>query len=149
MKHRVDIEEWLSPAELGRVRDAVQAAEKRTSGEIRVHLDVAIMENVLDHAAFVFDDLGMARTKERNGVLIYVSVPGRKVAVIGDVAIHAKLGNGYWKGVLDLIVEHFKQDRFGDGLCAGVERLGEQLREHFPYQRDDVNELSDDVSFGK
>ncbi len=149
MKHRVDIEEWLTPAELASVRDAVQTAEKRTSGEIRVHLDVAIMENVLDHAAFVFDDLGMARTKDRNGVLIYVSIPGRKVAVIGDVAIHAKLGNGYWKGVLDLILVHFKQDRFGDGLCAGVERLGEQLREHFPYQRDDVNELSDDVSFGK
>ena len=149
MTHRVDIEEWLTPAELGRVRDAVQAAEKRTSGEIRVHLDVAIMEDVLDHAAFVFDDLGMARTKDRNGVLIYVSVPGRKVAVIGDVAIHAKLGDGYWYGVLDLILGHFKQDRFCDGLCAGVERLGEQLREHFPYQRDDVNELSDNVSFGK
>ncbi len=149
MKHRVDIEEWLTPSELDRVRDAVRAAEMRTSGEIRVHLDVAIMENVLDHAAFVFDELGMTRTKDRNGVMIYVSVPGRKVAVIGDVAIHAKLGDGYWHGVLELILQHFKQDRFSDGLCAGVERLGEQLREHFPYQGDDVNELSDDVSFGK
>ena len=149
MKHRVDIEEWLTPAELDRVRDAVRSAEKRTSGEIRVHLDVAIMENVLDHAAFVFDELGMTRTKDRNGVMIYVSVPGRKVAVIGDVAIHAKLGDGYWHGVLDLILEHFKSDHFCDGLCMGVERLGEQLREHFPYERDDVNELSDDVSFGK
>ncbi len=149
MKHRVDIEEWLTAEELGYVRDAVRAAEKRTSGEIRVHLDVAIMEDVLDHAAFVFDDLGMARTKDRNGVLIYVSVPGRKVAVIGDVAIHAKLGDDYWHGVLDLILEDFKQDRFCEGLCTGVERLGEQLREHFPFQREDVNELSDDVSFGK
>lgn len=149
MKHRVDIEEWLTLAELDRVRDAVAAAEKRTSGEIRVHLDVAIMENVLDHAAFVFDELGMTKTKDRNGVLIYVSVPGRKVAVIGDVAIHAKLGDGYWRGVLELILEQFKQDRFCEGLCAGVERLGEQLSAHFPYQREDVNELSDDVSFGK
>lgn len=149
MKNRVDIEQWLTPEELGRVRDAVRAAEKRTSGEIRVHLDVAIMEDVLDHAAFVFDDLGMAKTKDRNGVLIYVSVPGRKVAVIGDEAIHAKLGDNYWHGVLELILDQFKQDRFCEGLCAGVERLGEQLREHFPFQRDDLNELSDDVSFGK
>lgn len=149
MKHRVDIEEWLSPAELDRVRDAVRTAEKRTSGEIRVHLDVAIMENVLDHGAFVFDELGMTRTKDRNGVMIYVSVPGRKVAVLGDVAIHAKLGNDYWHGVLELILGHFKKDRFCEGLCTGVERLGEQLREHFPYERDDENELSDDVSFGK
>lgn len=149
MKSRIAIEEWLTPEELARVRDAVRNAEKRTSGEIRVHLDVAIMEEVLDHAAFVFEDLGMANTKDRNGVMIYVSVPGRKVAVIGDVAIHAKLGDDYWHGVLDLILGHFKHDRFCEGLCAGVERLGEQLSEHFPHQRNDVNELSDDVSFGK
>lgn len=149
MKQRIAIEDWLTREEMERVRDAVRAAEKRTSGEIRVHLDVAIMEDVLDHAAFVFDDLGMARTKERNGVLIYVSVPGRKVAVIGDVAIHAKLGNDYWHAVLDLILGKFKEDRFCEGLCAGVERLGEQLREHFPYRHDDVDELSDEVSLGK
>lgn len=149
MKHRVDIEEWLTREELDRVRDAVRDAEKRTSGEIRVHFDVAIMEEVLDHAAYVFQDLGMAKTEARNGVLVYVSVPGRKVAVIGDVAIHAKLGDTYWHDVLETILGHFRQDHFCEGLCAGVELLGEKLREHFPYQRDDVNELSDDVSFGK
>ncbi|MGB6048278.1 MAG: TPM domain-containing protein [Flavobacteriales bacterium] len=149
MKQRIAIEEWLTREELDRVRDAVRAAEKRTSGEIRVHLDVAIMEEVLDHAAYVFKDLGMAKTEARNGVMIYVSVPARKVAVIGDVAIHAKLGDTYWEGVLEVILGHFRQDHFCEGLCAGVELLGEKLREHFPYQRDDVNELKDDVSFGK
>lgn len=149
MKQRIDIEDWLTDDELGRVRDAVRAAEKRTSGEIRVHLDVAIMEDVLDHVAFVFDQLGMAKTKDRNGVLLYVSVPGRKVAVVGDTAIHARLGQGYWQQVLDLVLGHFKQDRFCEGLCAGVEAIGEQLRAHFPYERGDVNELNDEVSFGK
>jgi uncharacterized membrane protein len=149
VKQRIAIEEWLTRDELNRVRDAVRAAEKRTSGEIRVHLDVAIMDDVLDHAAFVFDELGMGKTKDRNGVLVYVSVPGRKVAVLGDTAIHAHLGHDYWQNVLDLILGHFKQDQFCEGLCAGVEAIGEQLRTHFPYQRNDVNELSDDVSFGK
>ncbi|MBZ0205970.1 MAG: TPM domain-containing protein [Flavobacteriales bacterium] len=149
MKQRIDIEEWLTPEELARVRDAVRAAEKRTSGELRVHLDVAIMDDVLDHAAFAFNNLGMAKTQERNGVLIYVSVPGRKVAVIGDEGIHAKLGDTYWHDVLKVILEYFREDRFCDGLCAGVELLGEKLREHFPFQRADVNELSDEVSFGK
>lgn len=149
MKQRIDIEDWLTDDELGRVRDAVRAAEKRTSGEIRVHLDVAIMEDVLDHVAFVFDQLGMAKTKDRNGVLLYVSVPGRKVAVVGDTAIHARLGQGYWQQVLDVVLGHFKQDRFCEGLCAGVEAIGEQLRAHFPYERGDVNELNDEVSFGK
>lgn len=149
MKKPVAIEEWLTPDELARVREAIQHAEKQTSGEIRVHLDIAILDDVLDHAAMVFRDLGMDRTRERNGVLIYVSVPGRKTAVIGDEGIHAKLGDHYWKDVLETILAHFRVGQFCEGLCAGVAMLGEKLKEHFPYQRDDVNELSDDVSFGK
>lgn len=149
MSELLTIDTFLSRAELDRVRDAVRNAEKRTSGEIRVHLDAAIMEGVLDHAAFVFDDLGMKKTKDRNGVLLYVSVPSRKIAVIGDAGIHARSGQGYWDAVLELVLSHFREGRHCDGLCAGVERIGEQLREHFPYERDDVNELDDDVSFGR
>jgi uncharacterized membrane protein len=149
VKARVEIEDWLTPEELGRVRDAVREAEKHTSGEIRVHLDIAIMDDVLDHAAWVFKHLGMDRTKERNGVLLYVSVPGRKVAVIGDEAIHAKLGDSYWQEVLETVLGHFRQDQFCNGLCAGVQLIGEKLRAHFPYTHGDRNELSDDVSFGR
>ncbi|MBP8823116.1 MAG: TPM domain-containing protein [Flavobacteriales bacterium] len=148
MKQRVDIEDWLTPDELARVREAVRQAEQRTSGEIRVHLDVAILDDVLDHAAFVFNDLGMANTRERNGVLLYVSVPGRRVAVVGDTGIHAKLGDAYWQGVLEVVLGHFREDRFCEGLCMGVHLLGEKLQEHFPFQRGDRNELSDDISFG-
>lgn len=149
MKQRIAIEEWLAPDELDRVKQAIQRAEKQTSGEIRVHLDIAILDEVLDHAAMVFNNLGMHRTKERNGVLIYVSVPGRQVAVVGDEGIHAKLGDAYWQDVLDVILGKFRDGQFCEGLCAGVELLGAKLKEHFPHQRDDVNELSDDVSFGK
>ncbi len=148
MKHRIAIEDWLTPDELARVRNAIRDAELHTSGEIRVHLDVAIMDDVLDHAAYVFNDLGMDQTKERNGVLLYVSVPGRKVAVVGDIGIHTKLGTEYWKCVLDVVLGHFRQDRFCEGLCKGVEMLGQKLQVHFPYRSDDRNELSDDVSFG-
>ncbi len=149
MKDVLEVDEFLTRAELDRVRDAVRSAEKRTSGEIRVHLDAAIMEGGLDHAAFVFDDLGMKKTKDRNGVLLYVSVPSRKVAVIGDAGIHAKSGQHYWDAVLELVLSHFREGRHCEGLCAGVERIGDQLLEHFPFQRDDVNELDDDVSFGR
>lgn len=143
----VSAEEFLTAAELQRVKAAIAAAEKRTSGEVRVHLDDAIEEDVLDHAAFVFQELGMHRTKDRNGVLIYVSVPSHRVAVIGDSGIHERLPDGYWNEVLGVVLEHFRAQRFCDGLCAGVERLGRQLEAHFPYERGDVNELDDDVSF--
>ncbi|HRD51084.1 MAG TPA: TPM domain-containing protein, partial [Flavobacteriales bacterium] len=75
--------EFLTEAERERVSRAVSEAELRTSGEIRVHLEDHIEEDVLQHAAFVFEELGMQRTKDRNGVLIYVSVGDRQVAVIG------------------------------------------------------------------
>lgn len=142
-------EELLSPADLERVRDAVRQAEERTSGEIRVHLDDTIADDVLDHAAFVFEELGMHRTKDRNSVLIYVSVAERRAAVVGDAGINARLPAGYWNETLSVILEQFKADRYAEGLCMGVQRLGEQLRTHFPREADDRNELSDDVSIGR
>ena len=138
----------LSPAELQQVRDAVRRAEARTSGEIRVHLDDTIVDDVLDHAAFIFEELGMHRTRDRNGVMIYVSVAERRAAVIGDQGIHAKLPKGFWNETLGVILEQFKADRYCAGLCMGVERLGEQLVAHFPRASDDRNELSDEVSIG-
>ena len=142
-------EELLSPADLEKVRDAVRRAEERTSGEIRVHLDDTIVDDVLDHAAFVFEELGMHRTKDRNGVLIYVSVAERRAAVVGDAGINARLPAGYWNETLNVMLVQFKADRYAEGLCMGVQRLGEQLRVHFPREADDRNELSDDVSIGR
>lgn len=141
--------ELLSGEDLEKVRHAVRKAEARTSGEIRVHLDDTIVDDVLDHAAFVFQELGMHRTKDRNGVLIYVSVAQRRAAVIGDAGIHERLPNGYWNETLGVILEQFKADRYVEGLCMGVERLGEQLRAHFPRMHDDRNELADEVSIGR
>lgn len=141
-------EELLTEAEQVRVRDAVRAAERRTSGEIRVHLDDMIVDNVLDHAAYVFGELDMQRTRDRNGVLIYVSVAQRRAAVIGDAGINARLPHGYWNDVLNAVLDRFREGRYADGLCEGVTLLGEKLREHFPHERDDRNELSDDISYG-
>lgn len=141
--------EWLSPTDLDRVRQAVHLAESRTSGEIRVHLDDTIVDDVLDHAAFVFEELGMHRTKHRNAALIYVSVAEQRAAVIGDAGIHEKLPNGYWNSTLGVMLEQFKAGCYAEGLCVGVERLGAQLAQHFPREGDDRNELTDEVSIGR
>lgn len=139
-------EELLSPAELEAVKEAIRRAEMRTSGEVRVHLDEVIEEDVMDHAAYVFEELAMHRTAERNGVLLYLSVPSRKVALIGDRGIHERVGDGFWQDVLDGVLAEFRQQRFATGLIAGVERIGEQLAVHFPRTGDDRNELPDDIS---
>jgi uncharacterized membrane protein len=140
--------ELLGPQDLLRVRDAVHAAEQRTSGEIRVHLDDAIAEHVLDHAAFVFGELGMFRTRERNGVLIYVSVADRRMAVIGDAGINAVVPPGFWDEVLYTLRSAFQAERYADGLCAAVNMVGDKLAAYFPPRSDDRNELTNEISIG-
>lgn len=104
-------EDLLTKAELLRVRDAIAVAEKRTSGEIRVHIEDHIEEDVLDHAAFIFEELGMHRTRDRNGVLIYLCVADRKLAVIGDEGINQRVPENFWNDVLGLLKLHLVAGR--------------------------------------
>lgn len=128
---------------------AIKTAEKNTSGEIRVHIEKKCKEDVLDHAAFMFDALEMQKTEQRNGVLIYLAVEDRKLAILGDAGINQKVPVNFWEDVKDLMVNNFKNGEFAKGLSEGIIKAGEQLKEHFPYQKNDENELSDDISFGK
>ena len=142
-------ETFLTAEERVRLREAIAQAERMTSGEIRVHLEDHCEDDLMDHAAFMFDELGMIRTKDRNGVLLYVSVADRRVAIIGDAGIHVRVGEGFWQDVLDLMRGHFREGHYAQGLIDGVERAGEKLREHFPFQRDDRNELSNEISIDR
>ena len=128
--------------------DAIKQAEINTSGEIRVHIERKCKEDVLDHAAFMFESLEMQKTELRNGVLIYLAVQDRQLAILGDAGINMKVPKGFWDESRDLMINHFKTGDFAKGLSAGIIRSGEQLKEHYPYQKDDVNELSDEISFG-
>jgi len=137
---------FLAEDEQRRVRQAIAAAERVTSGEIRVHLEDRCEDDLLDHAAFIFRELNMDRTRERNGVLIYVSAADHRVAVIGDAGINAHADQGFWDEVLAILIERFRQGRHADGLVEAIERVGEKLRAHFPFRRDDRDELSNEVS---
>lgn len=141
-------ERFLTPAEHARVRAAIAEAESRTSGELRVHLEDLCQEDVLDHAAFIFDELGMHRTAARNGVLIYISVGDHRMAVIGDAGINAVVPAGFWNDVLGVLRLHFAAGRNADGLCEAVHMVGAKLRAHFPRGSADRNELPDDISIG-
>lgn len=140
-------EEFLTAAEREQVAAAISEAERRTSGEIRVHLEDHIEEDVLDHAAFVFEELGMQRTKDRNGVLIYVSVADHKAAVIGDKGINDHVPERFWHDVLGVLRLHLAAGGHAEGLCEAVRLVGEKLRDLHPLQRDDRDELSNEVSF--
>jgi uncharacterized membrane protein len=127
---------------------AIKEAELNTSGEIRVHLEKSCPEDVMDRASFIFEKLKMHKTELRNGVLFYQAVKDHKYAILGDAGLNAKVPEGFWDGIKDLMLEHFRKEDFSGGLVQGILKSGEQLKVHFPYQTDNVNELSDDISFG-
>jgi uncharacterized membrane protein len=128
---------------------SVKEAEKETSGEIRVHIESSLTGDVLDRAAWVFKKLGMHKTNERNGVLFYLAVNDRKFAIIGDAGINSKVPAGFWNEISELLVKNFKEGKFTEGLSEGILLAGKQLQAHFPFKKDDVNELSDEISFDK
>jgi uncharacterized membrane protein len=131
------------------ILESVRTAEKATSGEIRVHIETSCNEDVLDRAAWIFGKLGMSKTAERNGVLFYLAVVDKKFAILGDAGINSKVPAGFWDEISEMLKNKFREGRFTEGLSEGIILAGEQLKAHFPYNKDDVNELSDDISFDK
>jgi uncharacterized membrane protein len=132
-----------------KILEAVKEAEKATSGEVKVHIETNCTEDVLDRAAWLFGKLGMQKTALRNGVLFYLAVNDRKFAILGDAGINAVVPSGFWDDISILLAQNFREGRFTEGLCQGIIRAGQQLKTNFPYQGDDVNELSDEISFDK
>ena len=141
--------EFLNKEQQKLITDAIKEAELNTSGEIRVHIEADCKEDVLDRAAFMFEKLAMHKTELRNGVLFYLSVIDKKFAILGDAGINAVTPDNFWEEIKETVISHFKKNEFDLGLSAGIKMAGEALKKHFPYQSDDVNELSDEISFGK
>lgn len=131
------------------VKIAILNAELDTSGEIRVHIENICNGDVLDRAAYIFEKLKIHHTKQRNGVLFYLAVKNRKFAVIGDAGINAVVPENFWDNIKHNLLNHFREGRFAEGLMLGISETGELLKKYFPYQTNDVNELSDDISFGE
>lgn len=132
-----------------RIVFAIQEAEKLTSGEIQVHLEKYCPGEVLDRAAEVFGDLGMHKTRLRNGVLFYLAIEDHKFAVLGDAGIHQNVPANFWDEVKEHMRNLFVQGHFTDGLCEGIAMAGKQLQTFFPTDDDNPNELPDAISFGK
>ena len=141
------IKSFFSQLENDAIVQAIKEAEKNTSGEIRVHIENTCKSDVLDRAVAVFELLGMHKTEARNGVLFYLAVKDRKFAILGDVGINKVVPADFWDKIKENCIENFKKGEFTKGLTEGIKAAGLQLKGHFPYQSNDVNELSDDISF--
>jgi uncharacterized membrane protein len=132
-----------------RIKEAIREAEKRTSGEICVSVSSLFWGDVRKAAEKAFVRMGMTATKERNAVLFFVVPARRKFVVLGDSAIHEKVGQDFWHHIIRVVSERFQKTAFTDGLIRGIAAVGEQLATHFPFDAArDANELPDDVDYG-
>jgi uncharacterized membrane protein len=139
---------FFSKEEKEVIKSAVKEAELNTSGEIRVHIDNHCKEDVMDRASWWFGKLEMQKTEQRNGVLFYLAVKDHKFAILGDAGINAVTPEDFWDQIKEKMLASFKGEAFANGLKEGILMAGEALKSQFPYQDDDVNELSDEISFG-
>jgi uncharacterized membrane protein len=137
----------FSEKEKNEIVEAIQQAELNTSGEIRVHMENHCKGNVEARALNLFGRLKMHKTERRNGVLIYLAVKDRLFAIYGDQGINEKVPDDFWDSIRDRMKEKFSKGLFNEGLIAGIQAIGEKLKQYFPYQSDDTNELSDEISF--
>lgn len=141
--------DFFSDEEKEKITNAIKKAEINTSGEIRVHIQNFCKRKLMDDAAYWFKTLKMHKTDSRNGVLFYLAVVDRKFAILGDAGINQKVPDDFWENIKEKMTSEFKEGKFAEGLEAGILMAGEQLKKYFPYQKDDVNELPDDISFEK
>ncbi len=129
---------------------AIREAESSTSGEIRVHIEAKCKsDDPIERAKEVFAELKMHKTELRNGTIIYVATADHKIAIWGDEGIHEKVGQNFWEEEIELITRYFMAEDYEMGLKEAVLKIGEKLKEFFPYQDDDINELPDDISYGE
>jgi uncharacterized membrane protein len=140
----------FSNEEQQRIVAAIRAAEKRTSGEIRVFIESRCSYvDAVDRAAEIFFGLKMDKTEDRNGVLLYIAMKDHQLAIFGDKGIHEKVGTEFWNHEVRHILKEFSQHHYADGIVTIVTEIGEALVTHFPYEHEDRNELPDDIVFGK
>jgi uncharacterized membrane protein len=148
---KTNTDKLLNTSDKQMLVQAIQAAEKTTSGEIRVHVESRTKKgDALTRATEIFFKQKMNATKERNGVLVYVAVEDRKLAIYADQGIYDKVGVEFWYSQVQAMTAHFKEENYVQGMSVVIAEIGKALTNHFPYDRvTDTNELSDEIMIGK
>jgi uncharacterized membrane protein len=139
---------FFSTAEKKQIIDAIVAAEKHTSGQIKVHVEPHCKGDVLSRAAHVFHKLKMQKTAMRNAVLIYLAHDDKRFAIVGDKGINDAVPSDFWDSTRNTMSVHFKNGQFVSGVVHGINESAKQLSTYFPHQANDKKEISHDISEG-
>ena len=142
--------EFFTAEQQQQITDAIQKAEKNTSGEVRIFVESKCKYvDPVDRAKEIFFSLKMEQTRDRNAVLLYMALDDHQLALFADEGIYQRLGAGFWNQEVKKIISAFTKDDYTGGICNIVEDIGEALQYHFPYEYADKNELPDEFVFGK
>jgi uncharacterized membrane protein len=136
----------LTASEKEEIQECIRLAELKTSGEIRVHIDKKCDSDPFEKAVTIFNKLKMYQTRDRNGVLIYISFSDRKLAIIGDQGINSVVPSDFWESTKNELIFRFKRNEFAQGIIDAVNEAGKQLEQYFPLKSDDKNELSNEIT---
>jgi uncharacterized membrane protein len=140
---------FFSKDELQKISESIAAVEEKTSAEIRVRIERKCEGDPLDRSRTVMNELGMTKTKERNAVLIYIALEDHRFAIFGDEAIHKVMGDEGWKALSDQLAEYFRKGQFCEGLTQIIYKIGEMLAKPFPPAAENIDELTNEPSFGE
>ena len=141
--------EFFTPEQQQLMVDAIKNAEKNTSGEVRFFVESkCTYVDPVDRAKELFFSLKMEQTKDRNAVLLYMAMDDRQLALFADEGIYQRLGNEYWDREAKKMIKAFTKDDYTGGICTVINNIGSALKQEFPYESDDKNELPDEIIFG-
>ncbi|MXV37209.1 TPM domain-containing protein [Flavobacteriaceae bacterium Ap0902] len=138
---------YFTEKEEHKIVEAIRDAENMTSGEIRVHISKNPDNGGLDAAKKVFADLHMHNTKYHNGVLLHISTGSKTFSIYGDEGIDKVVPDNFWESTRDIMQKHFADGNIVEGIRAGIQNVGVIMKEHFPLDVDDKNELSDEITY--
>ncbi len=146
MKKGISPQKFFTKEERERILKAIKEAEKKTTGEIAVHLVKKVKGDIFERGKEAFFRLGLYKTLSRNAVLFLISTGQRKFAILADEGINKKVPENFWKDIAFEIEENFKKGNFAEGLLRAIKITGEKLSEYFPYEETDINEIPDKIT---
>lgn len=138
---------FFSPQDETIIINAIQEAEKNTSGELRVHVEKSCKGDPFDRAVAVFHKLNMQATRQQNAVLFYIAHGSQKLAIVAGKGINDVVPANFWDTIRNQLVQEFKNGNTAIGLAAAITQCGLQLQHFFPWQSDDTNELPNTISY--
>lgn len=147
---RWQIARHFPPTSMQTIEHAIQCSETTHMGELRFAVEAGLDWHELvrgvtarQRAIEVFSRLRIWDTEHNSGVLIYLLLADRRVEIVADRGIHARVGDAGWEGICHEMETAFRSGQFEQGVLVGLARISVLLNQHFPAQGHNPDELSD------